>query len=241
MRSLAVFAIIVGVATSLAFENHAAAQTNLVMSGGTMTLGGRQRYDNVCLTGNATIQVPAFSGNKTNTGNLELIAGSIYIGPNVKIVARGKGYQPALCSNGGGPNTVAGGRGGCSVMDSGGGGAHFGRGGRGTVDRPDGNATWQSGFPTAFEDDCNIGFDAANKTCRVNQANTEQYRTFCWQNPLHTLNSTTADQVACGQTPCVGASVAGVEFWHSIYDSDFGAAGGDKGCRDGDGRNDVDP
>lgn len=30
-------------------------------------------------------------------------------------------------------------------------------------------------------------------------------------------------------------TVAGLSFWHSIYDPEFGAAGGDKGCRDGDG------
>ena len=33
-----------------------------------------------------------------------------------------------------------------------------------------------------------------------------------------------------------GPSVAGVSFWHDIYAPEFGAAGGDKGCRDGDGR-----
>ncbi|MCB9661524.1 MAG: hypothetical protein H6726_28015 [Sandaracinaceae bacterium] len=35
-------------------------------------------------------------------------------------------------------------------------------------------------------------------------------------------------------------STAGIPFWHSIYEVEFGSAGGDKGCRDGDGF-DTDP
>ena len=37
-----------------------------------------------------------------------------------------------------------------------------------------------------------------------------------------------------GATVCVGPTVAGQNFWHNIYDPDFGAAGGDRGCRDND-------
>jgi Putative metal-binding motif len=229
--------------------------TDLVLSSGTMNLSGVQRFRNVCITGTATLNVTNYNGGaKNGTGNLELIAGSIFIGPNAKIVARGAGYQPALCSDGRGPNGTAGGRGGCSVQDSGGGGAHFGRGGRGTVDDPLGtNFPWKQGFPTAFEDDCNIDFNGT--TCAVtgappigqtnctdgmsgrpsNPSNPDSCRTFCWQNPLHPLNSTVGDSPTCANPPCVGASVAGVEYWHNIYDPEFGAAGGDKGCRDGDG------
>src|SRR5262245_12463593 len=145
------------------------AQGNLMMSGGTMTLSGARRYDYVCLTNGATLNVAAYGGgSKTNFGNLELIAGGIYVDSSSKIVARGAGYQPVFCSPGNGPSgTVAGGRGGCDVMDSGGGGAHFGRGGRGTVDAPTGNKTWQSGFPTAFEDRCNLTYDSSNSRCKV--------------------------------------------------------------------------
>src|SRR3954453_3809268 len=143
------------------------AQNNLVLSSGTMTLSGVNRYDNVCITGTATLNVAGYDGtSKTDKGNLELIAGSIVVGPNAKIVARGAGYQGALCSDGRGPNATAGGRGGCSVQDSGGGGAHFGRGGRGTVDDPLGtDFPWKMGFPSAFEDDCNIDFNGT--TCAV--------------------------------------------------------------------------
>ncbi|MBZ0234263.1 MAG: hypothetical protein K8M05_18175, partial [Deltaproteobacteria bacterium] len=30
-------------------------------------------------------------------------------------------------------------------------------------------------------------------------------------------------------------TIAGQAFYHSIYQAEFGASGGDKGCRDGDG------
>ena len=216
---------------------------NLTLDGTSMPLSGIQRYDNVCLINGATLVVDAYDGgDKRGTGNLELIAGSIYIDATSKIIARGKGYQPALCSDGPGRTAIAGGRGGCSVMDSGGGGAHFGRGGRGTVDNPTSTGSdWQHGFPTAFEDDCNIDFDTTNSSCKVNFGNgtgevSSDRRTFCWQDPLHSLNSQAADAAACNSSPCVGATVAGAEYWHNIYDPDFGAAGGDKGCRDGDGR-----
>jgi Putative metal-binding motif len=235
MRSKRVFAVVIGLVCTAALvrgSSVARAQTNLVLSGGSMTLSGVKRYDNVCLTNGATLNVAAYNGSsKLNSGNLELIAGSVYVDASSKIIARGTGYQAALCGDGNGTTSTAGGRGGCSVMDSGGGGAHFGRGGRGTVDDPLSNgAVWEHGFPTAFEDDCNIDFDGT--ACKVENAT----RTFCWQAALHPLNSATADSATCTTSPCVGATVAGVEYWHNIYAPEFGSAGGDKGCRDGDGR-----
>lgn len=227
--------------------------TDLVLDGAAavMSLSGVQRYRNVCLLNGATLNVTGYTGgSKVATGNLELIAGSIYVSATSKIVARGAGYQGSLCSNGPGPTSIAGGRGGCSVQDSGGGGAHFGRGGRGTVDDPLNMARpWQSGFPSAYEDDCNITFNGT--TCGlttvppIGQTDCQPVngtmprdgcRTFCWQGPLHPVNGTTGDSPTCASPPCVGPSVAGTEYWHNIYEREFGAAGGDKGCRDGDGR-----
>ncbi|HKP62255.1 MAG TPA: MopE-related protein [Polyangiales bacterium] len=206
---------------------------DLVLNGGSMTLSGTHVYRNICLTNNATLNVTAYNGSdKLNTGNLELIAGSIYVEAGSKVVARGVGYQPRLCSDGPGPNATAGGRGGCSVMDSAGGGAHFGRGGRGTVDNPTGTGNvWQNNFPTAFEDDCNIDF--VSGACAISNTS----RTLCWQG---WTNRPTADPATCASPPCVGASVAGAPYWHNIYDREFGAAGGDKGCRDGDGEDPTD-
>jgi hypothetical protein len=192
-----------------------------------MTLSGLHRYDNVCVINGGTINVAPYAGGpKLDTGNLELIAGSIYIDASSKIVARGTGYQAALCSDGSGMTPTGGGRGGCSVMDSGGGGAHFGRGGRGTVDNPTSTATaWQNGFPSAFEDDCNIDFNAGGATCVTNNNS----RTLCTTDGIDDVPGAPFTDVA-------GATVAGLPYWHNIYDAEFGAAGGDKGCRDGDGR-----
>lgn len=216
------------------------AQNNLVLNGGTMTLGGVRRYDNVCLINGAVLTVEAYNASSTNltkkrdTGNLELIAGSVYIDSTSKIVARGKGYQPGLCSAGDSPTATGGGRGGCSVMDSGGGGAHFGRGGRGTVDNPLSTSNaWQNGFPTAFEDDCKNDFVPASGSTAATCALNNNSRTLCWKGFLNPPND---DGAGCASPPCVGATVAGQAYWHNIYEPEFGAAGGDKGCRDGDGR-----
>lgn len=178
---------------------------DLIMNGGTVTLGGTQTYGTVSLTNGATINVPNFNGSdKNNTGNLVIKANSILIDATSKIVAKGAGYQAGLCTNGPGPAAfpASGGRGGCGVFDSGGGGAHFGQGGRGTKDCPVGGCN----FPADYEEDC-IGALAGNACAS-------------------TTNCRNNDALP---------TVAGQPFWHSIYVPEFGAAGGDKGCRDGDG------
>jgi uncharacterized protein (TIGR03382 family) len=235
MRSWVVPGLFVVLAT-LSHQPVFAQTTDLVIDGttvvspvgGSTTLSGVQRFRNVCLINGATLNVTGYDGaSKVDKGNLELIAGSIFISANSKIVARGAGYQGSLCSDGPGFNATAGGRGGCSVMDSGGGGAHFGRGGRGTVDNPlaTGNV-WQNGFDTAFEDDCNIDFMTVGATCATNDSS----RTRCWMDGID-------DDPTDGMfTDTVGLSVAGIQYWHNIYEREFGSAGGDKGCRDGDGR-----
>jgi hypothetical protein len=212
---------------------------NLIVDGTSVPLAGIKRYDHVCVINGGRITVEPYDGaDKIETGNLELIASTVYVDSSSHIDARGAGYSGRECYHGNGPTETAGGRGGCAVMDSGGGGAHFGRGGRGTIDAP-------TVFDTHFEDNCDVC--DANGVCD------------------HTFNGTicasTAAGVACSATGplpagatdanmngcpdrsggdtgrfCyVGPSVAGLPYWHNIYESEFGAAGGDKGCRDGDG------
>jgi len=112
------------------------------------------------------------------------------------------------------------GQGGCAVSDSGGGGAHFGGGGRGTND-----ISGAQTFPADFEEDC---------------GNTVLYG----PGPSCTASGTTSPPSPnASRFDCrIGAggndglpTVAGQTFFHSIYQAEFGASGGDKGCRDGDG------
>ncbi|HEX7476556.1 MAG TPA: vWA domain-containing protein [Polyangiales bacterium] len=91
-----------------------------------------------------------------------------------------------------------------------------GRGGCSVMDSAGGGAHFGKGgrgtidnptqFPRDFEDDCMHSYVQATGAC-------DSY-------------------AGCGNP---GPSVAGVGFWHSIYEPEFGAAGGDKGCRDHDG------
>jgi hypothetical protein len=202
---------------ALLWPSSAAAQ-DLIVNNTTVTLGGIHTYDKVEVTNNGKIVVPKFDGsNKVSTGNLQLVANSILVDATSLIVADGAGYQPKLCDNGPGPTATAGGRGGCAVLDSGGGGAHFGPGGRGTKDCDCVSPTSTCQFPQEFEEDCGY------------------------------LNASGTGCVAVGGAPggvCPPAtgtcftydglpSVAGVPYWHSVYEVEFGAAGGDKGCRDG--------
>ncbi len=105
----------------------------------------------------------------------------------------------------------AAGQGGCAVRDSGGGGAHFGRGGRGTNDIA-GTQT----FPADFEEDCGntVTYTGATPACNAIGA------------PASTADCRNNDGLP---------TVAGSGYFHSIYAPEFGASGGDKGCRDGDG------
>jgi MYXO-CTERM domain-containing protein len=174
-----------------------------------------RRYDHVCVINGGVVSVAPYAGvNKAIYGNLELIAGSILVDATSRITARGAGYQTARCSHGTGPDGLAGGRGGCAVMDSGGGGAHMGRGGRGTIDAP-------LSFPTHYEDNC--GWTWNGSAC----SNTADCGTDAVPCPAYGTPSPPA------RVCKVGPSVAGEAYWHNIYDPEFGASGGDKGCRDG--------
>lgn len=63
-------------------------------------------------------------------------------------------------------------------------------------------------FPLHWEEDCGNSLDGAGAMC------------------TSTSNCRNNDGLP---------STAGIPFWHSIYAVEFGSAGGDKGCRDGDG------
>ncbi|HET8935954.1 MAG TPA: MopE-related protein [Polyangiales bacterium] len=200
--------------------------------GQSVNLAGVERYDHICVINGGTVHVAPYSGNKATGGNLELIAASVYVDSSSHIDARGTGYKGRQCYHGDGPTADAGGRGGCAVMDSGGGGAHFGRGGRGTIDEP-------TTFDTHFEDNCDV-CDANGCSHRfVSNACTSLAG--CGANFLP-AGATDADNDGCPDRPgadtgyycALGPSVAGVQFWHNIYEPEFGAAGGDKGCRDND-------
>lgn len=200
----------------------ATAQT-LIVDGTTFNVAPAtdRTYDHICVINGGTITVTPYAsgGDKTKEGNLELIAGSVYVDASSRIVARGAGYQARQCYHGDGPTEDSGGRGGCAVADSGGGGAHFGRGGRGTIDAP-------TSFPdpTHYEDNCD---DCSSGTC-----------SHTWTGSGCTsLVDCGVDTVPCpggraGRICKVGPTVAGSKYWHDIYEPDFGAAGGDKGCRD---------
>ncbi len=180
---------------------------NLDVNGITCQLSGVQTYDTVTVRNGGVIEVNVYNGtDKSGTGNLEIRARQITVDATSRITARGQGYQTRRCGNGDAMTPTGGGRGGCAVRDSGGGGAHFGRGGRGTND-----ISGTQSFPADFEEDCGNGvtYDMAGvPSCPA------------------TNNCRNDDGLP---------TVAGQPYTHSIYIPEFGGAGGDKGCRDGDG------
>ncbi|TKC98803.1 MopE-related protein [Polyangium fumosum] len=195
--------------------NATAAQNNACRYGGEKTFGV------VSLTNGALVCVAPYDGtNKTNTGNLVLKANQITIDATSRILAKGAGYRGLLCNDGEGPATfpLSGGRGGCSVLDSGGGGAHFGQGGRGTKDCQIMGSATACEFPQEWEEDCGNLNAAGNACVAANDPN----KAVCY-------GTTNSANGAGDGFP----TVAGQPYRHSIYEVEFGAAGGDKGCRDG--------
>ncbi|MBN9161900.1 MAG: hypothetical protein BGO98_12405 [Myxococcales bacterium 68-20] len=142
---------------------------DLILDNQTMTLGGSLSYGVVSITNGSKIIVPSYNGTP-GTGNLVIRANSITIDASSSIVAKGSGYQGALCLDGAGPvsTPLAGGRGGCGVLDSGGGGAHRGAGGRGTKDCSPAGCM----FPQDYEENCvgavNAGACVSYNGCRDN-------------------------------------------------------------------------
>jgi len=191
---------------ALALSSTTASAQDLDVTG-TMTLGGVQRFNTVRVRSTGRIVVPTFNGtDRIGTGNLVLIANSIVVDPGGVITARGAGYQALVCANGAGPTTAP---------------TSGGRGGCAVRDSGGGGAHFGAGgrgtkdcpgtgcvFPRDFEEDCVNSLNAGGTAC-----------------------STVTD---CRNNDAL-PTVSGQRFFHSIYDVEFGAAGGDKGCRDGDG------
>ncbi len=138
-----------------------AGRADLIVDGTTIALGGTHRYGLVRVVHAGRITVPPFtSADPAGSGNLILIADSIWIDATSSIDARGAGYSTARCANGAGPTATAGGVGGCAVRDGGGGGAHMGAGGRGT--HP---CVATCSFPMDFEEDCVSSLNAGGTLC----------------------------------------------------------------------------
>ncbi len=180
--------------------------------------GGEHTFDSIDVINGGTLCTVSYNGSdNVNTGNVVLKSDShIFVDAQSRVTAKGAGYRGRMCDEGEGPNGTAGGRGGCSVLDSGGGGAHFGAGGRGTKDCFIVAPTTSCQFPQEFEEDCG---DLVSGAC---VSTPDPLRPVCY--------GTTNNPNGAGEG---NPSVAGVPFRHSIYEEEFGAAGGDKGCRDG--------
>jgi hypothetical protein len=190
---------------ALAVINCPDALNNCTVNGETHVLGGVHVFNEVRVQNNGVIQVPDYNGvDPINTGNLQIRANYIRVSGSAAIRADGAGYQGLVCGDGPGPNALAGGRGGCSVRDSGGGGAHFGNGGRGTKDCFIIAPSNSCQFPAEWEEALGT---RQNGWC-------SHPGTFAW----------TWDGLP---------TVAGQSYRHSIYQVEFGAAGGDMGCGDG--------
>ncbi len=184
--------------------------------------GGTHTFDSVTLQNGATLCVTPFDGtDKLNTGNLVLRSlSTISVDATSRVTAKGAGYRARVCDNGEGPATqpLSGGRGGCAVLDSGGGGAHFGGGGRGTKDCFLVAPATSCQFPQEWEENCGALNAAGNACVSIADPN----NAVCY-------GTTNSPNGAGDGLP----TVAGISFRHSVYEAEFGAAGGDKGCRDG--------
>ncbi len=181
--------------------------------------GGEVTFGSVSLTNGAVLCVAPYDGVDKNTaGNLVVLAESISIDATSQIIAKGSGYRGILCNDGEGPSSspLAGGRGGCAVLDSGGGGAHFGSGGIGTKDCFLSGSSTTCDLPQEAEEDC--GDNPAGIACVTA---TDPNKPVCYGTTFNANGSGDGSPV-----------VAGFSYEHSVYDVEFGAAGGDKGCRD---------
>jgi len=181
--------------------------------------GGEHTFGAVSLTNGAVVCVTPYNGSdKVNTGDLILKADTITVDATSRITAKGTGYRGILCGDGEGPQLLSGGRGGCSVRDSGGGGAHFGGGGRGTKDCFLVAPANSCQFPQELEEDCGDLVPGGGSCVATNDPN----------KPVCYGTTNTPDGAGDGFP-----TVAGLPYRHNILATEMGAAGGDKGCRDG--------
>ncbi|MCS6900044.1 MAG: MopE-related protein [Myxococcales bacterium] len=174
--------------------------------------GGTHTFDYVELKNNATLYVTKFNGvNKNTTGNLVLRAtgldptGKFSIKVDKTSRVQAKGAGYQGKQCDNGPGPSY------APLSGGRGGCSvYDSGGGGGHFGPGGRGTKDNpgSFPAGYEEDCVGQINGAGTACVSN------------------VNCRNNDGLP---------TVAGQSFYHSIYDVDFGAAGGDKGCRDGDG------
>ncbi|HUT77994.1 MAG TPA: hypothetical protein VM285_09925, partial [Polyangia bacterium] len=182
---------------------------DLIVSGTTVYLHGRVTgYDSVQVINGGRIVVDKYTGagpSHSGQGNLEIVAPYIYVDATSSIDADGAGYRGRLCRDGEAPA-------GKPLVGGQGGCAVRDSGGGGGHFGGGGRGTKDiSGpfvDPNSWEEDCGDALNGTSTACASVVS--------CWNN----------DGLP---------TVAGQPFFHSIWQVEFGASGGDKGCRDGDG------
>ncbi|HEY3359842.1 MAG TPA: hypothetical protein VGQ83_41715, partial [Polyangia bacterium] len=212
----------------------------------TKTLGGRVVYKEVCVVCGGTIAVTPFdnvAANKSTKGNLELVAEEIYVdnnwnagvtnftGGSCTLATSNDCWFGTTCLNFTGnrrchikSNVTALGAGYPAKLCGDGPGpaaATGGRGGCSLRDSGGGGGHFGGGgrgtvdcpggvctFPHDWEEDCGNTLNATGTAC--------------------------TDTTDCRDHNAL-PTVAGQPYRHSIWAVEFGAAGGDKGCRDNDG------
>src|SRR5689334_16163304 len=94
-RSVLTFPVLFIAALAVSPPVASAQQVNLVINGGTreITAADARRYDHICITGGARVTVVEYDDDKDLEGNLQLVAGSVYVDATSSVSARGKGYQ----------------------------------------------------------------------------------------------------------------------------------------------------
>jgi len=182
-----------------------ASAADLVIDNTTMTLGGVQHFDNVRIVNHGVLLVTPFNG--TDHVNTGNL---VLIARTILVDATSR-----IDARGAGYSALicGDGRGPATAPMSG------GRGGCSVRDSGGGGAHFGNGgrgtkdcplsgcvFPGSFEENC--GNTLSGNMC-----------------------TSTSDCRNNDGLP----TTAGQSYYHSIYDAEFGAAGGDKGCRDGDG------
>jgi len=195
-------------------------------SGNTMTL-----------TDSAGLFIPAHVGRLIQIVGLTSTTGGVGNSGSFRITAVLSPTQVQYTNANGSAGTFGGlwtwtlddpgaGRGGCSLRDSGGGGGHLGVRGRGTIDNPGAAPN------TVFEQDCSQPPPAPAGGLGIAVVMNGSVAACT----LPGAGNADTGSTNCGTNDAI-PTVAGGTYYHSIYQPEFGASGGDKGCLDGDGRN----
>lgn len=178
---------------------------DLILVNATCQMSGMHTFDRVVLT-NSTIEVNAYNGNGNKTATGNLELRAREIRIDAASRITAKGKGYQTRLCGDGTGPTA---------------TAAGQGGCSVRDSGGGGAHFGNGgrgtkdspgsFPAGYEEDCGNGvtYNGAGVASCPSLSD-------CWNN----------DGLP---------TVAGQAYYHSIYEPEFGASGGDKGCRDGDG------